>query len=154
MKKLLLPLALVILLGSCKDNEPTVQTFFVNVYYKYSKTPSYGEKIASPTTVYIFKDNGKAIDTKASSVYFGFDGQLTYTDGTRSELYSYVSDGLTGINTFKDVPNGNYVVWVTYKSSAYTQYFSSKKITVNYDYRSKMETKVFDFDMNSGYQEW
>lgn len=153
-RKLLLPIVLIVMLVSCKDNEPNTQTFFVNVYCKYSKTPSYGEKAANPTIVYLFKDNGSAIDTKATSNYFGFDGHLTYTDGTKSELYSYVSDDLTGINTFKDIPNGNYIIWVNYKLNTYVQYLSFKKITVNYNYRSSTETKVFDFDSDAGYQEW
>jgi len=101
--------------------------------------------------VFLFKDIGKELDIEKSKAYFTFDGHLTYTDGTKSEIYSYMGDDLTGINTFKDVPNGNYIIWVNYRFGTYIQYFSSKKITVNYDYRVTMEKKVFDFEID-GYK--
>lgn len=152
MKKYLYLIILLALFAGCskEDDEPTEQTFFVNVYYTYSDYPDYGDKLAAPSMVMIYEDNGKAIDTERVSLT---DPKLYDTDGVELQLEE-VSSSTSGVNIFENIPNGKYVILAIYQPATLLRYYSYKKITVNYDYRATTETVVFDCSKDYGYQTW
>ena len=153
-KKLTITLAILLLplifFGCSKDELPTEQTFFVNAYYTYSDYSDYGEKVASPTMVMLFEDNGNEIDTERVSV---FDPTLYDISGNELKL-RYTSSTTSGINIFENIPNGKYVILAIYSPYTYVNYYSYKKIQVDYDYRTTTEKIVFDCSRNPGYQAW
>jgi hypothetical protein len=156
MKRIILSVCLIALLGCSKNEETTEQTFFVNVFTQYSATSD--EVIASPSHVYLFEDMGKTIDKDKSYYSVYSDGDLTYTDGTTAR-YQYKSPTTVGINNFENIPNGKYILFVCYVSYGYVDGCSSKSIVVNYDYRATTEKKVFLYgkttsQWNYGYQDW
>ncbi len=138
MKKLLL-LAMVVLAftGCSKDDEPTEQTFFVNVFNKTST----GEEVAEKAFLYLFTNEGKQVDTKESAMSVPFDGVITYTDGTTAKPV-YATKFQVGVFNLENIPNGEYNLWVTSMVYSYS-YSSCKKISVNYDYRGTTEKKTF-----------
>lgn len=154
MKKITTALAMLLLplffSGCSKEEEPAEQTFFVNTYYTYSDYPDYGEHIASPTMVMLFEDNGNEIDTERISA---FDPTLYDTAGNELQL-RYTSPTTSGINIFENIPNGKYVILTIFYPYTFVNYYSCKKISVNYDYRATTEKIVFDRSKDSGYQEW
>ena len=158
MKKLLLLLIIPLFFacGGGDDDKSDKQTFFVNVFSQYSPTDK--EEIASPVLVYLYKDNGKTIDNTKSYNSVFMDQEITYTDGT-TDSYMYISDLENGINTFKNIPNGKYILFVMYLSYNRLKYGAShKNIIVNNDYNMKSEKKVFLYrgisGGNYGYQDW
>ncbi len=57
------------------------------------------------------------------------------------------------------MPNGEYILWVTYREEYGGRTYSSyKAISVNHDYRGKSEKKVFQTSMQDQglyvYQNW
>ncbi len=150
MRKLFCFFAGILFLSGCSENVPTEQTFFVNAYYTYSDYSDYGEKIASPTMVMLFEDNGNEIDTDRIS---GFDPTLYDTSGNELKL-CYVSDSTSGINTFENIPDGEYVILAIYVPYTFVHYCSYKRIQVDYEYRATSEKIVFDCSKDSGYQVW
>lgn len=159
MKKLLLFIILTSLFLGCSsdDEEDAKQTFFVNVYYQYDKGSE--PKPVDKAFVYLFKDNGKEIDRTNSLSSVALDGEITFSDGSK-DLYSFKPEGFgIATNIFSDIPNGSYILWVTYNS--YSMFASSyKKIAVNYDYRTTTEKKTFIYDTefeagyNFRFQDW
>lgn len=155
MRKILALFAIVATFCSCsKDDEKDEakeQTFFVNVYEQYTETSS--KKFAESCAVFLFKDNGKAIDYKKSPSSVRYDYKLTYTDGSISEKYNYVSPSTTGVNTFKSIPNGKYILWISCSPYAILIKSSSKMITVDSKLNMKTEELIFK-GTDFGYQEW
>lgn len=158
MKKVLLLLALLpILTTSCsKDDETTEQTFFVNVYTKWENNE---EEISKNTALYIFPDENKNIDNGQSAISVTDDGVITYSDGSKSGKPVYATKFQSGVFNIENMPNGEYILWVTHmREYGGICYSSYKKISVNYDYRGKSEKKVFlitsqDRGLNI-YQNW
>ena len=150
----------IILLTSCnKEDEPTNQTFFVNVFTQYGEDRD--EDIVGEIDnahVYLFANSSKTIDKKESFYSIYEDGELIYTDGTKAK-YLYKSPSTLGINTFEDIPNGDYILAVSLVTYGRTVGVSHKPIEVNYDYRVTTEKKVFLYgktnnNTNYGYQDW
>lgn len=155
MKKIMILLGIVVfLISSCsKDDEPEEQTFFVNLSIQHYDGGTI--EIADKTNLYLFESLGKNIDKIKSSTSIVYDNAITYTDGTTSKP-KYTSPSNNGVNTFKDIPNGKYILWAIYNNYS-SFYSSSKEIVVNYDYRGTMEKKTFLHKEISGlmsYQEW
>lgn len=143
-------LAGLFMIASCSgEKESSEQTFFVNVYYTYSDYESYGERVAETATVALFEDTGKEIDPERTST---FSLELYDTDGNALPM-RYIK-GTTGINTFENVQNGNYILFALYAPYTYVRYHSYKRITVNGDYNGNVEKIVFDCSQNSGFQPW
>ena len=143
--------AITTLLVSCsKGDDPTAQDFCVNVYYTYSDYSDYGERLASPSYVLLFKDNGNNIDESKMSIT---DLQLYDTNGNALDLIR-TSPSTSGVNTFEGVENGKYVILALYSPYTFVKYYSYKKISVDYDYRVTTEKIVFDCTKDSGYQTW
>ena len=60
---------------------------------------------------------------------------------------------------YENMPNGEYILWVTYREEYGGRTYSSyKAISVNHDYRGKSEKKVFQTSMQDQglyvYQNW
>ena len=158
MKKFLFLLAILpMFITSCsKDEESNEQTFFVNVYTKYEDSE---EKLAEKAFVYIFTNENKAIDNNVSKVSVVDDGVITYADGSKSSKPKYATKFQAGVFNIENMPNGEYVLWVTYMTEYGGRSYSSyKKISVNNDYRGKSEKKVFLQSMEDQglyfYQNW
>ncbi len=150
---LLLLIALPLIFTSCsKDDEPTEQTFFVNVYTKYGNSD---KELADKAWLFLFKDNGKTIDYTKTASSIVLDEKITYSDGS-TQSYEY-SKSAPGVFNLEKIPNGNYILLVSY-SNYNVGYCSCKKITVDYNYRGKKEEKTFSLDNSTGalfnYQEW
>ena len=128
MKKILLLLAILpILTTACsKDDESTEQTFFVNVYTKWENNE---EEISKQAFVYIFANENKSIDNAKSA---------------ESSKPKYATKYQSGVFNIENMPNGEYILWVTdmneYGGACYSSY---KKISVNESYRGTSEKKVF-----------
>lgn len=161
MKKVLLLLAilpiLTILTTACsKDDESTEQTFFVNVYTKWE---NYEEELSKKAFVYIFDNENKNIDNSKSAESVADDGIITYTDGSKSSKPKYAIKYQPGVFNIENMPNGEYILWVThmneYGGACYSSY---KRISVNEDYRGANEKKVFQItSLDRGlylYQNW
>ncbi len=131
-------------------------TVMVNVDHQYSDSPEYGNKIASPSFVFIYKDNGKTVDgNKSHSSVNSGDGQLTYTDGSISGIPEYICTDLSGVNTFYDIPNGSYIIWVTFKQYTYIRYSMFKKVVITEnDNEIIFYNPLIDCDKNLGIQAW
>lgn len=128
----------------------------MNVYTQYSQASE--EKIAAPSYVYLFDENGKTIDKDKSYYSFYRDNSITYTDGS-TDVYKYKSPVTSGINTFEKIPSGKYTLFVVYVSYGYVDAASSKNIVVDEAYNMKTEKKVFLYrgsssSVNYGYQDW
>lgn len=158
MKKILLLLVLLpMFMTSCSnDDEPTEQTFFVNVYTKWEDSE---EKVAKKAFLYIYENENKSIDNSQSTVSVVNDGLITYTDGSKSSKPTYATKFQSGVFNIENLPNGEYILWVTYMEEYGGRTYSSyKAINVNHDYRGKSEKKVFQTSMQDQglyiYQNW
>ena len=65
----------------------------------------------------------------------------------------------SGVFNIENMPNGEYILWVTYMEEYGGRTYSSyKAISVNHDYRGKSEKKVFQTSMQDQglyvYQNW
>lgn len=143
MKKVLLLLAILpILTTACsKDDESTEQTFFVNVYTKGENSE---EEISKQAFVYIFANENKSIDNSKSAESVTDDGVITYADGSKSPKPKYATKYQSGVFNIENMPNGEYILWVTHMNEFGGACYSSyKKISVNEDYRGASEKKVF-----------
>lgn len=143
MKKVLLLLAILpILTTACsKDDESTEQTFFVNVYTKGENSE---EELSKKAFVYIFANENKSIDNSKSAESVADDGVITYTDGSKSSKPKYAIKYQPGVFNIENIPNGEYILWVTHMNEHGGACYSSyKKISVNEDYRGASEKKVF-----------
>lgn len=158
MKKFLFVLAfLPMFITSCsKDDEASEQTFFVNVYTKWENSE---EEIAKKASVYIFANENKSIDNTKSAISVVDDGVITYTDGSTSSKPQHATKIQSGVFNIENIPNGEYILWVTsmneYGGACYSSY---KKINVNNDYRGASEKKVFQITSQDRglyfYQNW
>lgn len=158
MKKILFFLAVLPLLTTAcsKDNEANEQTFFVNVYTKWGNNE---EQISKNTFLYIFANEKKEIDTNQSAISVPNEGVITYTDGSHSGKPTYATRYQAGVFNIENMPNGEYILWVTHMQEyGGARYSSYKRITVNEDYRGASEKKVFLLSsQNTGlytYQNW
>lgn len=164
MKRLLLFCCILVAMISCSDSEPKEQTFFVNVYtlYEESNPEIWGEpkeELAKKAFLYIFQNNGKEIDANKSLVSVIEDGKITYSDKNVSKTPIYATNFQSGVFNLENIPNGNYILWVTYMTEYGGKCYSSyKPIKVDYSYRGTMEKKVFHISPDDiGYrffQEW
>ena len=144
----------IIFFSCSKDDSVETHDVMVNVSYEYSETPSYGQKIAAPSFTLIFKDDGKTVDDSKSSTSAIYDVKLTFTDGTTSSPL-YVSSDYTGINTFKSIPNGKYIIWSTYKPYTFIAYSTYNKVVITgKDNEILMFKPCLDCNKNLGVQTW
>lgn len=158
MKQVLLLLVLLPLLTTAcsKDEESSEQTFLVNVYTKWENEE---EELSKNALLYIFANENKSIDTNQSTVSVTEDGVITYTDGSKSSTPVYATKYQPGVFNIENMPNGEYILWVTHmKDYGGVCYSSYKKISVNENYRGASEKKVFllsseDRGLNI-YQNW
>lgn len=158
MKKILLLLAILpMFMTSCSnDDESTEQTFFVNVYTKWEDSE---EKVAKKAFLYIYENENKSIDNSQSTISVVNDGLITYTDRSKSSKPKYATKFQSGVFNIENMPNGEYILWVTYMEEYGGRTYSSyKTINVNQDYRGKSEKKVFQTSMQDQglyiYQNW
>lgn len=153
MKKTFLMLSLIALITGCeKENESLTQTLMVNVSYTYSSNPDYGDKLSDKAFVFIFKDNGKEVDNEESDNSVIFDLKMTYKDGTKSD--SPIRSSESSVNTFEDVPNGNYIIWVAHIPYAATVKTTSTKVSLKPNDDLVIKKVVLDMDLPNGYQVW
>lgn len=189
MKKIiiLLVISLLIFTGCYRVETPTEQPFFVHLYKHYcAGCPVEPINWTAETRYYLFKDVGKEIDKEKSYSSVYKDGVIFYTDGSKDNyryeaspfsdsgaeytVYTPVGGGsfswfpdpneLTSYR-FKSIPNGNYILFVVFSLDGYNvDGASHKRITVDYDYRLKIEKKTFLFkrqdsgEYKYGYQDW
>lgn len=153
MRKLIAMLCLVAVITGCEKNEEKVfNTLNVTVSYTYSSNPGFGNKLSDDAFVYLFRDTGKEVDNDKSTISLLFDATLTYKDGTSSA--TPVLSSQKSENTFKNVPNGNYILWVGHKSTSSDYKTSSTKVTLNSNDDTVTKNVVLDMDKKSGYQSW
>lgn len=151
---MLVALSLMTFLGCEQDGEgTTTHTFNVDVYEQTSATST--KRLASPTLVYLFKDNGKEVDKKKSCNSVESSKNITYTDGTTAK-YDYVSSSINGINKFESIPNGSYTIWVWNKTDTWlVNYYSSRNILLDKKFKTQTFEKIFHkSDFSYGYEEW
>ena len=144
-------LCLIALITGCsKSDEPTMQTFFVNISSYYSDYPDLEKEIATPSSVFLYQDNGKDIDFGKTT---NFDISLYDTDGVMFNL-KYASPSTNGINTFTDIPDGKYIILAIYYPYTYVYFYSCKRIVVNGNYSFTTEELKLDKSKDLGYQPW
>ncbi len=131
---------------------PTTQDFYVNVLC--TKSGYLSNRIATPSSVYLFQDTGKKIDTTISYYHTVKQSQvLMYQDGTTSAACKYMAEN--GANTFTNIPDGDYIIWVTFSPIDKSGYYAAmRKIKVNVDYRWRSENMLFNLDKDPGFYEW
>lgn len=154
MKKIVLFLLLLLLCSCNKEDALKTHDLMVNVYDGYSDMPSYGQVLASPSYTYLFPDNAKAIDTLKSTVSVMDSAVITFVDGTVAKPL-YQSTAGTGINVFRFLPDGHYIVWISYRSSIGGVYSSSKQLSVTENTASLLTLNpLLDCTLSGGYQLW
>lgn len=133
-------LSLFLFTSCSKDDEPAEQTFHVNVYKKWQDSD---KEFVKKAVVYLFADENKSIDNTKSASSIITHGVITYTDGTAA-VPEYATKFQPGVFNMENIANGEYILWVTYMIEyGGICYSSYKKISVNYDYRGKVEEKIF-----------
>lgn len=154
MRKLIAMLCLVAVITGCEKNEEKVfNTLNVTVSYTYSSNPGFGNKLSNDAFVYLFRDTGKEVDNDKSTISLIFNPVLTYKDFSESDeaLFSSKKSEVT----FKNVPNGNYILWVGHNPSNETNYTtSSTRLTLKSTNDTVTKNVVLDLDKKSGYQAW
>lgn len=153
MRKLIAMLCLVAVITGCEKNEEKVfNTLNVTVSYTYSSNPGFGNKLSDDAFVYLFRDTGKEVDNDRSYISTLFNPVLTYKDFGRSEEALFTSQ--RSEVTFKNVPNGNYILWVGHNPSNDSEYkMSSTKLTLTGNDDIITKNVVLDMD-KTGYQTW
>lgn len=165
MNKMLFMLPVMVTLfvfTSCsKEDGGESQTFFVNVYTQAESIYDDGnteKKLVDDANVYLFKSDGKNIDTQKSAESIANTSVLTYIDGTTSKQAEYKISNNPGVFNFENISNGQYVLWVEYNFGYGVTYHSFKDINVNNDYRGKTEEKIFITSISDKgfyrYQNW
>lgn len=151
MKKILFIMAMILpmfVFMGCSDDDDEgskTQTVLVNVSCQYEGLDS--KKLASPTLVLLYDyeiaknfDKEKSVDTMYSSQ------KISLTDGTILKP-KYTSDNFTGVNTFEDVENGQYLIIAYFKPEGYSwpmfYYYGYKQIVVNEDNAAQLYNLVF-----------
>ncbi len=153
MKKIIMMLCLIALITGCeKENESLSQTLMTNVSYTYSSQPDYKSKLSNNAFVFVFKDNGNEVDNVKSTTSIILDGVLTYKDGTLSDSPIRLSE--QSVNTFENIPNGNYIIWVAHIPYALTYKTSSTNVTLKANDGIVIKNVVLDMDEENGYQLW
>lgn len=126
MKKVLFLLPLLAALfafSGCSDDEvKDEQTVMINVSWKYENRENI--ELASPSIVMLYDyeeakdfDKGQSVQTMAN------EGYIVLPNGERPTP-KYISDNLSGINTFENVKNGKYLVIAFYRPDGYDWSFS------------------------------
>ena len=127
MKKVLffLPMlvALFVFSGCSDDDEPKdEQTVMINISWKYENRDNI--EIASPSIVMLYDyEEAKDFDKQQSVQTMANDGDIVLPNGERPSP-KYISDNLTGVNTFENVKNGKYLVIAFYRPDGYDWSFS------------------------------
>lgn len=153
MKKLITMLCLIAVITGCeKTEEDSYQALKVTVKYSYSSNPSFGKKLSNDAFAYLYKDTGKEVDNDKSTISILFDTTLTYKDGTSSA--APIRSSQKSESVFKNIPDGNYLLWVGHKSASSDYKTSSTKITINSKDDIITKNVVLDMDKKSGYQSW
>ena len=146
---------------SCyEEKAPTEQPFFVHLYTQFCSQCKQ-ETINGLAYAYLFKDEGKEVNKEESFNSVQKSGLIKYTDGSEAS-YIYKSTPVYDNYKFEKIPNGDYILLVTYSTDYYTTAGAAhKRITVNADYQFTIERKVFLFkklndsdEYGYGYQEW
>lgn len=158
MKKTLFLMAILsmCLFTSCsKDDESTEQTFYVNVYKKWQDSD---KELVKKAVVYLFADENKSIDNTQSASSIITHGVITYTDG-KTAVPEYATRFQPGVFNMENIANGEYILWVTYMIEyGGICYSSYKKISVDHNYRGKLEEKIFQTSYSDTgvfiYQNW
>lgn len=154
MKKLLFLFCFMHFILSCeKDDSLNVHDIIINVSYKYGERPDFKPRLATNSIVMIFLDEGKQIDYENTSLLY--DMSITFTDGTKSQKFEYISNNTTGVNTFENVPNGGYILAAVYKPYDFIEYYTIKKVAISKDDSPLLIHDVtLDIDKGLGYQPW
>lgn len=131
MKKILLSLTIIlvsVIMVSCSKDEPQSGTVLVNV--------SFDGAIASPSVVKLYKyEDAKDFDkTYTGACHYGSTGDLL--DNKDNVITPFaIGDNTLGVNTFKNIPNGKYIIIAFYKPQGYSFetffYYGYKTIDVN-----------------------
>ena len=127
MKKFLLLMLTILMMVSCsKEEVETRSDVMVNV--------TFDGGLASPTLVRLYNyDEAKDFDRNAISEMG--DSQILADKQGNTILPEYTSDTFTGVNTFKGIEHGKYLVVAMYKPEGYSfpmfYYYGYKVIDVN-----------------------
>lgn len=146
MKKLIFLLAfLPVFLVSCsEDDEPQgEQTVMINILWRYK---DYGEpRIASPSVVMLYDyETAKNFDKEESVRTMANDVYIVLPDGKKLSP-EYVSSDLSGINTFKNVKNGKYLVIAYYKPDGYDWSFAFLYGYNTIDVNNELGTSLYNY---------
>lgn len=118
---------IILMMVSCsKEKVETRSDVMVNV--------TFDGGLASPTLVRLYNyDEAKDFDRNAISEMG--DSQKLVDEQSNTILPKYTSDTFTGVNTFKEVEHGKYLVVAMYKPEGYSfpmfYYYGYKVIDVN-----------------------
>ena len=123
----------ILLLNGCQ-NSPKTGTVMSNVLLFDSYFDDY--EVASPSIVMFFPSECKNFDKDKSIMSMGDRGVLTMPDGKRIKPI-ISSSNLTGVNTFKDIQPGEYVLIGMHKPKGFSwpmhYYFGYRYIKVTKD---------------------
>lgn len=139
MKKfILIALAAILFAGCSKEEKEKTSDLMVNVKLE--------GRLASRTLVMLYDyEEAKDFD-RSNFVQMGFHQELTDKEGNLIEPV-YVSESLTGVNTFYEINNGKYIIVVMHIPEGYTfpafYYYGYKIVDVDY-------TTLFVIDFTYG----
>ena len=131
--------------------ERTAQDFSLAVFHR--PTPDAPQQAATPLTVVLFRDTGRAVDYTQSAVSVRQSGVMTFTDGTHSASGINGAGSAVGVRVFSGIPNGKYLLWAVYNVRNRDYMVSCVAIEVNDDLQGRMLMKVFT-GFTPGYYPW
>ena len=118
--------------GCSKDDDPGMHPVMVNISYKYSEDGN--SQHASPCLVQLYKVALADFDAKASETSMYENQDITLKDGSTPRP-AFISSSFVGVNTFLDVPDGDYLVIAYFKPEGFTWpmffYYGYKQIRVD-----------------------
>lgn len=135
----------ITLVGCSKDEEPTEQTFFVNVYHYQSESTNSAKRLAEQTWVSLHRDNGRGVGRVDA-----LNGVIYDEVGAELPLKA-TSPSNSGANTFENIPNGKYVMLILHTGCGGWN-FTWEHITVDGSYNHK--TVTVTLDCSTGYSDW
>lgn len=149
-------LALILCVGifsACSKVPPdrTHQDFSISVFHR--ATADGVQRPATPLQVRLFRDEGRAVDNEQSAISVRQSGAMTYLDGSLSGEGFLGAGTASGVRTFRQIPNGRYILWVVYNVKNTDYMASSLSIEVNDDLQGRMLAKVFT-GTAPGYYPW
>lgn len=141
------------LFGACSKVPPdrTHQDFSISVFHRTAAEAA--QRPATPLQVRLFPDEGRAVDTEQSAISVRQSGVMTYRDGSLSGEGLPGTGTASGVRTFRQIPNGRYILWVIYNVRNMDYMASSLSLEVGDDLQGRMLVKVFT-GMTPGYYAW